>query len=332
MNQTEKTFPAGSILFSEGDAGGDIYIIKSGEAKVFLEREGQEFQLALLSKGELLGAVTASTQTSRSASARALSELTVTVVENKDLEKLLKNMPLWASILIKDLVFRLKFMNELYVLSMTQDSTILQRSQPLRSAVRLAKGILANAKANQIHHEDAEYINLNTAVAPLLDIFLKEKATFQRIYSLFLGSSLLELKELSTPGTFLSKTELHGLQIFIEIANVYLNSSDTTDTPAIPNTASRSALLDLSNWAKSININEGIDVVTVDMAQVEDRLVIAKTKRNLVFPLITTAQVHRMLTINKESGTISIYPDRMRQIIASMNIVKALEDDSITDI
>ncbi|MDQ3232196.1 MAG: cyclic nucleotide-binding domain-containing protein, partial [Pseudobdellovibrionaceae bacterium] len=96
MTKVEKTFPAGAVIFHEGDPGGDIYIIKSGEVKVYQVRGGSEILLAQLGQGELLGAMTATTGTPRTASVKALTETVVTMIGSKDMEKLLKDIPPWA--------------------------------------------------------------------------------------------------------------------------------------------------------------------------------------------------------------------------------------------
>ena len=67
----EKTYPAGTLLFKEGDKGGDTYIITKGEVEVFRLRNEREWQLAVGGAGEILGAMTATTQGPRTASARA---------------------------------------------------------------------------------------------------------------------------------------------------------------------------------------------------------------------------------------------------------------------
>ncbi len=72
-------------------------------------------------------------------------------------------------------------------------------------------------------------------------------------------------------------------------------------------------------------MNKEIDVVVLEMGSVEDRLAIAKMKRPNIFPLIQEAEDHGMLTIYKSEGRITVYPDKMRHVLASMNIIKALE-------
>ncbi|RYZ56990.1 MAG: cyclic nucleotide-binding domain-containing protein, partial [Proteobacteria bacterium] len=252
MAKKERNYRAGEVLFREGDPGGDIFIIKSGEVKVFQERAGQEVQLAQLGKGELLGAMTATTKTSRTASVKAMNDVAVTIIDNSDVEKLLKDMPPWAKILLKDLVFRLKFMNELYVQSLSHDVAIKDQNELLRSAIRLAKGILANGKVQKRKVEGTVVVDLSSAFSPLLDIFLSEKGTFLRIYNLFLESNLLELMRLRIPGKFLSQDELNGLQIFYDMANAHLAFAYQNRSIESLAQSERKILFEAAVWAKGL--------------------------------------------------------------------------------
>lgn len=325
MAKNERTFCSGEVLFREGDPGGDLYIIKSGEVKVYQERAGQEVQLAQLGKGEILGAMTATTRTARTASVKALTEVRVTIIENKDVEKLLKDMPPWAKILLKDLVFRLKFANELYIQSLSLDRETKDQYELLRSAIRVAKGILANAKVQQKKIEGNVVVDLQSSFQPLLDIFLGDKNTFMRIYNLFIESSLIELVRLRVPGKFLSRNELAGLQIFYDMANAHLAFAYQSKKTELLAIGERKQLFDLALWAKQQLPADGVDAIALPIAQVEDYLVSLGLKRPNAFPLVQRATNFGLLIVDKDKGQIIIKPDRMRQTIASMNVILALE-------
>lgn len=327
MAKLERTYKHGEVLFREGDPGGDIYIIKAGEVKVYQERAGQEVQLAQLGKGELLGAMTATTKTSRTASVKAIGEVSVTIIDNKDVEKLLKDMPPWAKILLKDLIFRLKFMNELYVQSLSHDSSIKDQNELLRSAIRLSKGILANAKVQRRKIEGTVVVDLSSAFSPLLELFLSEKGTFLRIYNLFLESNLLELMRLRIPGKFLSKDELNGLQIFYDMANAHLAFAHQNRSVETLAQNERKILFETALWAKGLLSSEAVDSVSLPLAQLEDKLAMSGVKRLNIFPLIQRSASHGMLVLDKEQGSVIIHPDKMRHIIASMNVILALQAD-----
>ena len=123
------------------------------------------------------------------------------------------------------------------------------------------------------------------------------------------------------------KTELYGLQIFFDLASAYIANTDPDKSINIPAQSERKTLFELALWSKGLTNDEAVDVVTMDMGQMEDRLAIVGIKRPNIFPLIQRAEDYGMLTIHKTMGRISVYPGKMRQIIASMNIIMTLEQD-----
>ena len=50
-----QTRPAGHRLMSEGDPGGDVYVVIDGELSVWVERDGAKLQLATIGRGAVLG-------------------------------------------------------------------------------------------------------------------------------------------------------------------------------------------------------------------------------------------------------------------------------------
>ena len=51
-------FEPGELIFSEGDPGGAIYIVKSGSVEVFKTVDEGDITLATLNEGEVLGILT----------------------------------------------------------------------------------------------------------------------------------------------------------------------------------------------------------------------------------------------------------------------------------
>lgn len=110
-----RSFKTGDILFKEGDPGGELWIIKKGDVEIFRERSGRSFSLGTLTKGELLGTMTALNGAPRSASVRAKSDVEVSVVGVEQMQKLLGSVPSWANSFIKDLVARVHYANDLHI-------------------------------------------------------------------------------------------------------------------------------------------------------------------------------------------------------------------------
>ena len=74
LDPLEVRFPAGSVLFREGESGNTGYYIESGRVRVWIKRDGGEVTLCELKEGELVGELSAIDLSPRSASATALTD------------------------------------------------------------------------------------------------------------------------------------------------------------------------------------------------------------------------------------------------------------------
>ncbi len=70
----------GSLLFCEGDAAGEAYLIQRGTIEIFIERDGVEHILATRGAGEIVGEMGVIDGSPRSASARASAESELLIV------------------------------------------------------------------------------------------------------------------------------------------------------------------------------------------------------------------------------------------------------------
>ncbi len=70
-------YPAGAILFAEGDESRDLYIIRSGSVQIFKTQSGKNIPIARLGPGSMLGEMAFISALPRSASAKAEEEVTV---------------------------------------------------------------------------------------------------------------------------------------------------------------------------------------------------------------------------------------------------------------
>jgi CRP-like cAMP-binding protein len=77
-----RTYPSKSVLFFEGDDAHEVLIIRSGEVKVSASGlDGREVVLDVLGAGDILGELSAIDGGRRSATATALTQISVTVIE-----------------------------------------------------------------------------------------------------------------------------------------------------------------------------------------------------------------------------------------------------------
>lgn len=107
-------FAAGTVIFNEGDPGGDLFFIKAGDVEVYKSKDGVEVTLATLHAGEVLGIMTCLTREPRLASARAQTDVKALIVKQAGIRSLIQSTPPWVSSVIKDFTLRVKNIDQLY--------------------------------------------------------------------------------------------------------------------------------------------------------------------------------------------------------------------------
>jgi cAMP-dependent protein kinase regulator len=94
--------PPDTLILSEGDPGDSLYIIASGEVKIFREdHAGGEIWIANLGEGEFFGEFGFFSGAKRSASVRAQVETTLLEISKERMDSILTEMPR-----VKDVLFR----------------------------------------------------------------------------------------------------------------------------------------------------------------------------------------------------------------------------------
>ncbi|MBU0981737.1 cyclic nucleotide-binding domain-containing protein [Patescibacteria group bacterium] len=86
---TEQFYPANYKLFSKGDMGDAMYIIKSGMVKVF---DGEK-EIASLGDEEFFGEMSLIESVPRNATVETLSDCEIFVLKREDFNKLLEKNP-----------------------------------------------------------------------------------------------------------------------------------------------------------------------------------------------------------------------------------------------
>ena len=107
-------FKKGEYLFREGDKSFHFFILQEGEVEVFkLDAGGREISLAQVSAGHAIGEFAIVDRSPRSASVRALTDVSSVMVSEQAYQKLLQELPSWAIAMIEGLVDRLRQTNQL---------------------------------------------------------------------------------------------------------------------------------------------------------------------------------------------------------------------------
>ena len=87
------TFGAGQDLFRLGDMGDSAYIIISGEADVLVDKEGTEVAVAKAGKNEIVGEIAILCDVPRTATIRAVTELTALKIPKDLFFRLIAEFP-----------------------------------------------------------------------------------------------------------------------------------------------------------------------------------------------------------------------------------------------
>ena len=108
------TYKAGDFIFLEGDKESHFYIIEKGTVQIFTKRpNGERINIIDISEGESFGEFAMlDKKAPRSASAKAITDVTLVKVSAEGYEQLLNEIPVWAASMLRSFTARLKKMNE----------------------------------------------------------------------------------------------------------------------------------------------------------------------------------------------------------------------------
>lgn len=88
----QKHYLKGQMIFSEGDAGGMMYVVQNGRVEVFIkDTSGDIVPLDDVEKGEIFGELSLLDNEPRSANAKAVEDTMLFVIDRHDLEMLFKS-------------------------------------------------------------------------------------------------------------------------------------------------------------------------------------------------------------------------------------------------
>jgi CRP/FNR family cyclic AMP-dependent transcriptional regulator len=109
------SFSRNKIIFNAGDAGNDLYMIRSGRVEIYIPQKKKENRiiLAVLSAGRFFGELSLFDKKPRSATARAVEPAEILVLKQKVLLAYLQTRPRAAVALLGEMSARLRRTNEL---------------------------------------------------------------------------------------------------------------------------------------------------------------------------------------------------------------------------
>ncbi len=110
----KETFESGDYIFFEGDIESHFYIIETGQVQIFTKNNaGKRVDILKVEAGESFGEFALLDKKPRSASAQALSKVTLIKVSEAGYEELLGDLPIWASSMLRSFTARLRNMTQM---------------------------------------------------------------------------------------------------------------------------------------------------------------------------------------------------------------------------
>ena len=112
----------GDVLFEEGSAGRELYIVQEGLLGVYkMGSEGGEIELARIAKNGIIGEMAVLDSQPRSATIRAVEKSTCTVVSDAIFQATLQKAPAWLTSIVRIVVSRLRDTNKRVDMSVLRD-------------------------------------------------------------------------------------------------------------------------------------------------------------------------------------------------------------------
>jgi CRP-like cAMP-binding protein len=112
LERFARDFPAGAVLFEEGQPGDYMYVVQTGEVEIRRQVGETERVLAVLPPGEFFGEMAILNGRPRSATAVVRSAARLLVIEGRTFEAMLRARPEIAMRIIKSLATRLESANQ----------------------------------------------------------------------------------------------------------------------------------------------------------------------------------------------------------------------------
>jgi CRP-like cAMP-binding protein len=111
-----RAYPAGGLVFEEGDPWNGLYCVQSGRVSVFKTQKTADgprrLELAQLGAGSLIGEMGLFEQNKREASVQALEYTEILIISREMFEEQMGKVPAWMVNLFKLLTQRLRATNE----------------------------------------------------------------------------------------------------------------------------------------------------------------------------------------------------------------------------
>ena len=130
---SDLTIGAGQTLFSQGENSSDLYFIKDGEVELHVrdDETGQVAVVAICGPKSVIGTMSFLENEPRSASAKVKSAIKCSKISQLQRDRMLKTIPNWLRILIKDLAGNIRRNNK-NIIKLNAEIDVLRKKISVR--------------------------------------------------------------------------------------------------------------------------------------------------------------------------------------------------------
>ncbi len=215
-------FEAGTVIFSEGDLGSEMYIIQKGHVRITLHIADKEREVAVLEKGDFFGEIALlDTSPARSATATAVDEVEALRLTSADLDQILRRKPDIAVRMMMKLSERLRETNRRFEELGSREALSALMPAPARQGIE-SRAVLAHQPSGRLftlHASGETTVGRHdpvTGVTPDVDLSpLDPERTVSRRHAAITtdgGSIAITEVSASTNGTFVNGARIQPFQ------------------------------------------------------------------------------------------------------------------------
>jgi hypothetical protein len=206
-----------------------MYLIRSGELKVYLDQGNKEVTLATVNSGGMLGEMALFDKKPRSASVKAVTECEITLISNDDFAKLMKQIPKWFVSLMGTLSGRLRVTNE-----RLQKIEGGVKGKPFQTTLRMLHVLSLIWHKDGIKEGKAYQIDKKATSDTLKAMFNEDADRLDEIFKVLVANELIEITKNSYNAVVLSMANRAILNTFIDYMGVFIKQNEAQ--PYMPDT------------------------------------------------------------------------------------------------
>lgn len=306
----------------EGEPGGDLWIVRTGMVEVFRERRGTRVPLAVIEAGEMLGTMTATSGAPRSASVRALTNGTATVIPKSHVDQMVAGLPSWALLLIKDLVGRVNYANELYI-EVESHRGQFPQDHPLSFVRRFLRTLIALSDSIAVTAGEALYVPVDGKLS-LISQALGDPEEAKIILDILFIHGLITSVENIGEGRHVRLEEIANLCQFADLIERIVADADLRGPFVMPFAINERKML--TELAETAMTQAEEEATIMSLKSLEDEF----RRKNMEFEVETLVRAGKfgLLSLDKSGQTPSLTFDS-HWLSFAMKCFNAIKD--ITD-